>query len=208
MSFAAVDDTGWPVATRSRMLAAAMKLFSQYSFAGTSLQMIADELDLTKAAIYYHFQTREKLLIALMQPILGEIGKVVDTAERQRGARARAEAMVSGYADIVARNRSLAAVTAFDPSVRSALRNQPEWAAIIDRQLALLAGAGSAALGEIKAAVVMTGLAGAASSADPDLADDALRTELVDIGRRVLGLPALKHSQRKTVHLESSHVTH
>ena len=102
MSFAAVDGTGWPVATRSRMLAAAMKLFSQYSFAGTSLQMIADELDLTKAAIYYHFQTREKLLIALMQPILSEIGKVVDTAERQRGARARAEAMLSGYTDIVA----------------------------------------------------------------------------------------------------------
>jgi AcrR family transcriptional regulator len=193
MSFAAVDDTGWPVATRSRMLAAAMKLFSRYSFAGTSLQMIADELDLTKAAIYYHFQTREKLLIALMRPILSEIGKVVETAERQRGARARAEAMLSGYADIVARNRALAAVTVFDPSVRSVLRSQPEWAAVIDRQLTLLASVGSAVSGGINAAVVMTGLAGAASAADPHLADDALRTELVDIGRRVLGVPAPKH---------------
>jgi AcrR family transcriptional regulator len=194
MSFAAVDDTGWPVATRSRMLAAAMKLFSQHSFAGTSLQMIADDLDLTKAAIYYHFQTREKLLLALMQPILSEIGKVAETSESQRGARARASAMLSGYADIVARNRSLAAVTVFDPSVRSVLRSQPEWAAVIDRQLALLAGGGSAAgHGAMSAAVVMTGLAGAASAADPHLADDALRTQLVDIGRRVLGLPALKH---------------
>lgn len=193
MSFAAVDDTGWPVATRSRMLAAAMKLFSQYSFAGTSLQMIADELDLTKAAIYYHFQTREKLLLALMQPILSEIGKVAETAERQRGARARAAAMLSGYADIVARNRSLAAVTVFDPSVRSVLRSQPEWAAVIDRQLTLLAGGSSAAVGAMNAAVVMTGLAGAASAADPHHADDALRTELVEIGRRILGLPALKH---------------
>ncbi|HTZ14978.1 MAG TPA: helix-turn-helix domain-containing protein [Mycobacterium sp.] len=193
MSFAPVDDTGWPVATRSRMLAAAMKLFSQYSFAGTSLQMIADELNLTKAAIYYHFQTREKLLLALMQPMLREIGNVVETAERQRGTRARAAAMLSGYADIVARNRSLAAVTVFDPSVRSVLRSQPEWAPVIDRQLALLAGVGSAISGGINAAVVMTGLAGAASAADPQLADDALRTELVEIGRRILGLPALKH---------------
>jgi AcrR family transcriptional regulator len=176
------------------MLAAAMKLFSQHSFAGTSLQMIADDLDLTKAAIYYHFQTRETLLLALMQPILSEIGKVAETSERQRGARARASAMLSGYADIVARNRSLAAVTVFDPSVRSVLRSQPEWAAVIDRQLALLAGGGSAAgHGAMSAAVVMTGLAGAASAADPHLADDALRTQLVDIGRRVLGLPALKH---------------
>jgi len=193
MSFAAVNDTGWPVATRSRMLAAAMKLFSHYSFAGTSLQMIADELDLTKAAIYYHFQTREKLLLALMQPILSEIGQVVKTAERQRGARARATAMLSGYADIVARNRSLAAVTVVDPSVRSVLRSQPEWAAVIDRQLALLASGESAVSGAMNAAAVMTGLAGAASATDPTLADDALRTELIDIGRRVLGLPALKH---------------
>jgi AcrR family transcriptional regulator len=192
MGVAAIDDTGFPVATRRRMLAAAMKLFSQYSFAGTSLQMIADELDLTKAAIYYHFRTREQLLIALMRPILSEIGTVVETAERQRGARARSEAMLNGYADIVARNRLLTAVTVFDPSVRSVLRSQPEWAAMIDRQLALLAGAGSAVAGGINAAVVMTGLAGAASTADHYLDDDALRTELVNVGRRVLGLPAPK----------------
>ena len=38
----------------------------------------------------------------------------------------------------------------------------------------------------------MTGLAGAASSADPDLADDTLRAELIAIGRRVLELPEPK----------------
>ena len=193
MSIAAGDGKVWPVATRHRMLGVAMKLFSKYGFAGTSLQMIADELDLTKAAIYYHFRTREELLLALMRPIQSQIRDVVERAEGRRGARARAEAMLYGYADIVARNRLLTAVTAFDPSVRSALRNQPEWAAIIDRQLALLAGAGSAAFGEINAAVVMTGLAGAASSADPDLGDDALRAALAAIGRRVLELPEPKH---------------
>lgn len=186
----AVDDAAWPMATRRRMLDVAMRLFSQYSFAGTSLQMIADELDLTKAAIYYHFRTREQLVVALMQPILGEIEGVVRTAELRRGARARAEAMLIGYADIVARNRKLAAVTVFDPSVASVLRSQPELAALIDRQLTLLAATGSAASGGIHAAVVMTGLAGAASTADPQLADDALREQLIDVGRRVLGLPA------------------
>ena len=69
-----------------------------------------------------------------MQPMLREIGQVVESAQRRRGARARAEAMLSGYADIVARNRSLTAVTVFDPSVSSVLRNQPEWAALIERQ--------------------------------------------------------------------------
>jgi AcrR family transcriptional regulator len=190
MSVASVDDKHWPMATRSRMLATAMKLFGQYSFAGTSLQMIADDLGLTKAAIYYHFRTREDLLLALMKPILGEIRTMVESAERRRGPRARTEAMLNGYTAIVARNRSLTAVTVFDPSVRSALRNHPDWDAVINRQLALLSDGGSAARGGINAAVVMTGLAGAASSAEArDLDDDELHAELVAVGRRILGLP-------------------
>jgi hypothetical protein len=98
--------------------------------------------------------------------------------------------MLNGYTAIVARNRSLTAVTVFDPSVRSALRNHPDWDAVINRQLALLSDGGSAARGGINAAVVMTGLAGAASSAEArDLDDDELHAELVAVGRRILGLP-------------------
>ena len=189
MTTAAVGETGWPLTTRRRLLESAMRLFGQYSFAGTSLQMIADDLDLTKAAIYYHFRTRDQLLIALMEPILTEIGAVVENAERQRNTRARAEVMVDGYADIVTRNRALAAVTTFDPSVRCVLRNQPEWSAIIERQLSLLAGASSSGPGSINAAVVMTGLAGGASTAPPELDNDTLRAQLITAGRRTLGLP-------------------
>jgi AcrR family transcriptional regulator len=190
MRAATADKADWPLATRSRTLAVAMQLFSQYGFAGTSLQMIADELELTKAAIYYHFRTRDELLLALMRPMLTEIGNVVETAERQGGTQARAEAMLDGYAGVVARNRLLAAVTVFDPSVRSTLRSQPEWVGLIERQLALFGGTGSAGSDGISAAVVMTGLAGAASTADPRLADDLLRAELIAVGRRVLGLIA------------------
>lgn len=183
------DETGWPLTTRRRLLDSAMKLFGQYSFAGTSLQMIADDLDLTKAAIYYHFRTREQLLITLMEPILTEIGALVESAERQRSARARAEAMLTGYAEIVARNRALAAVTTFDPSVRCVLRDHPEWSPVIDRQLDLLTGSDSTVLESINAAVVMTGLAGAASTAPSGIDDDTLRDHLIEVGRRTLGLP-------------------
>jgi AcrR family transcriptional regulator len=189
MTAAAVDETGWTPTTRRRMLDIAIKLFSQYGFAGTSLQMIAGELGFTKAAIYYHFRTREQLLIALMQPILTEIGAVVEKAERQRSARVRTETMLTGYADIVARNRALAGVTTFDPSARSVLRNQPEWSAVIDRQLVLLGSTKSPTQGAIRAAVVLTGLAGAASTASGRIDDDTLRLQLIDSGRRILGLP-------------------
>lgn len=176
-----------PATTRRRVLDAAMHLFQRYSFAGTSLQMIADELDLTKAAIYYHFRTREQLLVALMEPIFSEIAAVVEVAERKRGRRARAEAMLEGYADMVARNRAVAAVSAFDPGVRATLRSQPEWVAVIERQIALLAAVDTPERGAVMATVVLTGLAGGAAGETGLLDDEALRAHLIDIGRRTLG---------------------
>src|SRR3954464_3544169 len=103
--------------TRQRLIEVAVDLFTRHSFAGTSLQMIADELGFTKAAIYYHFRTRDQLLVAVMDPLLHQIRRVVDLAESQRTPRTQMSAMVEGFAGIVAKNRSLAAVMVFDPSV-------------------------------------------------------------------------------------------
>lgn len=54
--------------TRQRLIDVAVELFIRHSYAGTSLQMIADELGFTKAAIYHHFRTREQLLDAVVSP--------------------------------------------------------------------------------------------------------------------------------------------
>lgn len=188
MTAGAAEGTSLPPTTRRRMLDAALALFGRYGFAGTSLQMIADELSLTKAAIYYHFRTREQLLLALMEPILSQVVAVVSEAEGLRSSQARAERMLTGYAGIVAANRALAGITIFDPSVRTALRNHAEWSGVIDRQLALLAGSRPSLSGSISAAVTLTGLAGAASTTPGHLDDDALAEQLIDVGRRTLGL--------------------
>ena len=84
--------------TRTRLIEAAIDLFTRHSFAGTSLQMIADELGFTKAAIYHHFRTREQLLAAVIEPMLDELRTVVESAETKRTPHARAEHMLSGYA--------------------------------------------------------------------------------------------------------------
>ena len=163
-------------------------LTSQHGFAGTSLQMIADELGFTKAAIYYHFRTREQLLIALMEPLLHQIRHVVETAETQPTARTQMDAMVRGFAAVVAKNRSLAAVMVFDPSVHRVLQSQAEWGDLIARQLTLLMQLESDTAGIIKATAVFTGLAGAATGAPDDVDEASLIEHLSDIGRRVLGL--------------------
>jgi AcrR family transcriptional regulator len=188
MSSAEPTDSGFPTDTRQRLLDVAMALISQHGFAGTSLQMIADELGFTKAAIYYHFRTRDQLLVAVMEPVLHQIRRVVEMAESQRTPRTQMETMVEGFAGVVARNRSLAAVMVFDPGVHRVLQLQPDWGDLIGRQLALLMQLDSGATGLIKATALMTGLAGAATGAPLETDEQTLVEELSDIGRRVMGL--------------------
>ena len=188
MTSAGVDAVDYPIDTRQRLLDIAMVLISRHGFAGTSLQMIADDLGFTKAAIYYHFRTRDQLLIALMEPLLHQIRQVVETAEDQSTPRTQMDAMVRGFAAVVAKNRSLAAVVVFDPSVHRVLQSQPEWGDLIARQLTLLMQLESGAAGVIKATAVFTGLAGAATGAPDDIDERSLIEELSKIGRQILGL--------------------
>lgn len=175
-------------ATRERLLEAAVRLITHHGFAGTSLQMIADELGFTKAAIYYHFRTREQLLSAVVEPFLTRMREVIEDAELQRTAAARADQMVCGYAELAVRNRALVSALANDPSVNEALRNRPEWDGVINRQMALLADVDPGPAGTVKAAMVFAGIAGAAGVAAEGTSDADLSRYLIDAARRTLGL--------------------
>ncbi|MET0898110.1 MAG: helix-turn-helix domain-containing protein [Mycobacterium sp.] len=173
--------------TRQRLIEAAVDLFTTHSFAGTSLQMIADELGFTKAAIYHHFRTREQLLDAVVGPILEQLAIAIDAAEQLRGVHARADYILTSYAQLAVDNR-VVAVLAADPAVAGMLRTRREWDELIDRQMALLADVEPGPAGKVKAAVVLAGIAGASGPTFVALDRDALREHLVDAGRRALGL--------------------
>ncbi len=53
------------VNTRERILDVALDLFIQQGFDGTSLREIAEQLGVTKAALYYHFESKDDILMAL-----------------------------------------------------------------------------------------------------------------------------------------------
>jgi AcrR family transcriptional regulator len=176
------------VDTRQRLIDVAVDLFTRHSFAGTSLQMIADEMGFTKAAIYYHFHTREELLTAVVEPIFEQLSGVIADAEAQRSATARADHMLRGYAELAVANRALVAVLACDPSVTTLLREQPQWADLIDRQLALLAAGEQEPAGLIRATVALAGISSAVGPAWIAVDDDDLLRNLIETGRRTLGL--------------------
>ncbi len=60
--------------TRERILDVALDLFTEQGFDGTSLREIAERLGVTKAALYYHFESKDDILLALHMR-LHEFGK-------------------------------------------------------------------------------------------------------------------------------------
>jgi AcrR family transcriptional regulator len=51
--------------TRERVLDAALDLFVTQGYDGTSLRQLAEQLGVTKAALYYHFESKADILLAL-----------------------------------------------------------------------------------------------------------------------------------------------
>lgn len=51
------------------MLDVAAKLFAERGFAGTNLQDIADELGISRPALYYYFKSKEEILASLVQEV-------------------------------------------------------------------------------------------------------------------------------------------
>ncbi len=177
------------VNTRERLLHAALRLFAMHSFAGTSLQMIADNLGVTKAAIYHHFKTRDEILTAVVQPALQELREVIAKAETQRSANARIDSLLTGFVDMTVRHRKLIGMVGTDPGVTAALSTHPDIAELFGRPLAILSSSEPSPAGEINAAYVLSGIACTASSPLLTHVDDqTLREQLLTSTRRLLGL--------------------
>jgi len=125
--------------TRQQILDAAQRLFNEHGYDATSLQMIADELGLTKAAVYYHFRAKNEILQAIMLPGIERLKALLDDAAAIRGRRARLEFLVSGFVDFLVQNRHYAVMAATDPAARRD-KLDDESATLRQRGLTLLFG--------------------------------------------------------------------
>ena len=104
--------------TRQQILETAQRLFTEHGYDATSLQMIADEMGLTKAAVYYHFRAKTDILHAAMQPGIQRLKALLDETATIRGRRARIEHLVNGFVDFLIQNRHYAVMASTDPAAK------------------------------------------------------------------------------------------
>jgi AcrR family transcriptional regulator len=75
--------------TRDRILSVGLRLFAEQGYANTSLREIAEELGVTKAALYFHYKTKEEIVTGILRGYIDDIDALL--AERPGGSATLAE---------------------------------------------------------------------------------------------------------------------
>jgi AcrR family transcriptional regulator len=172
---------------RGRVLDAAVALFAEHGVHGTSLQMIAERVGASKAAVYYQFHSKEDIALEVLRPSIEDITRVIKIADALPDAQQRRAVAVSGLVEMVVRHRRLAVMFYGDPAIDQLVADEPEFKAVADRLRELLEGPDRNAVERIAFSVFFSGVGKAA--ADPELADidDAdLHRALLDLSGRIL----------------------
>ena len=63
--------------TRARIQSVALELFAEQGYDKTSLREISERLGVTKAALYYHFKSKEDIVTSLVEDYFGAIDELV-----------------------------------------------------------------------------------------------------------------------------------
>jgi AcrR family transcriptional regulator len=172
---------------RGRVLDAAVALFAEHGVHGTSLQMIADRVGVSKAAVYYQFHSKEDIALEVLRPSIEDIARFIRIADALPDAQQRRAVAVSGLVEMVVRHRKLAVICYGDPAIDQLILGEPDFKAVSDRLRELLEGPDPNALDRIAFSVFFSGVGKAA--ADPELADiddTDLRRALLDLSGRIL----------------------
>jgi AcrR family transcriptional regulator len=94
-----------PSDTKARIQAVARELFARQGVQQTSLRDIADQLGITKPALYYHFDSREALVRSIVAPLVEELEAFI--VAHEAGPRPEPRALLADHFELLFRNREV-----------------------------------------------------------------------------------------------------
>ena len=173
---------------QARVVEAALDLFAEHGVGGTSLQMIADALGVTKAAIYFQFKTKDEIVIAAAGAELARVEAVVEAAEAEPSRAKARELLVTQIVDLAVQRRRLESALLGDPVIIRYFAHHPPFKQVMDRLYVLLTDDDAGPEARLQGAMFTAAIGGAAMHPlAMDLDDATLRSELQRLAMRFLG---------------------
>jgi AcrR family transcriptional regulator len=177
--------------TKARIRAVAMELFAAQGYEQTSLREIADRVGMTKASLYYHYPSKQALLLALIEPLVDEWRRDVEAAEQEPYHPASVRIYLGRILDTMIRHRDACGIVMRDtPALASVKPILQEMVQISARLHTWLAGPRPTEVDRIKAVAAAEVLGGAVSSVVTiaEVSPVMLRQTLLDCAMGVLGM--------------------
>lgn len=172
-----------------RILAAALTLIGSHGVSGTSLQMIADAVGVTKAAVYHQYKSKSAIVIAVTENELAILEDALLAAEAdQRRQQARRTLLVQLIDLAVARRQWVGTLTG-DPVIIRILGEHPPFQRFTSRLYGVLLDERDDTQARVAAAIMSAAIAG--SVVNPlvaDVEDEVLRASLIELVPRLIGL--------------------
>jgi AcrR family transcriptional regulator len=87
--------------TRTRIQQVALELFAEQGYERTSLREIAERLGVTKAALYYHFKSKEDIVLSFTEDYFSRIDALITWGREQPPGAETARELLDRYIEIV-----------------------------------------------------------------------------------------------------------
>jgi AcrR family transcriptional regulator len=173
-----------------RILQAALDLFAEHGVSGTSLQMIADAVGVTKAAVYHKFKTKEEIVTAVAEMELVMLEDALEAIETQHDRGVARKALLTQVVELVIKRRRWVRALQYDPVMVRLLSQHPPLRGLILRLYSILIDEADDTEARISAALFSGAIAGTVINPIIDgIDDDALRAALIQFIGRMLKLP-------------------
>lgn len=175
--------------TRERMIRTTLELFSEHGYEGTSIQMIATAMELSKAAVSYHFRTKEDLLAAVAEPAFTDLQQFLDETEAEPRKAVRRRLALRGYVSLLVKHRGLLALLEQDPIAAASPVISEKMTLFAERIRHLFESDTPDNAEWVYLAVTLGGLRNAAAWF-PHLSDEELNQHLLATAERIVGRTA------------------
>ena len=177
-------------AAQTRIITAALDLFGEHGVSGTSLQMIADRIGVTKAAVYHQFNTKEEIVIAVVEVDFVGLESALDAAEVEPDRPRAREVLLTWVIDMAVQRRRIVSALQQDPVIVRLLAKHEPFLELMDRLFTILTGGDPSASARVRGAMISAAIGGAVTHPlVMDLDDETLRAEMRRFARQLFELP-------------------
>lgn len=153
--------------------------------------MIADEIGVTKAAVYHQYQTKDEIILAAAEAELKRLEAVIVAAETEPTRKRARDVLVAGIVDLAVEGRRTVSTILSDPVIVGFFAEHKEFRSVMLRLQRLLIGDNAGPEARVRTAMLIAAISGAVMHPFVvDLDDNTLRVQVLRLARRFLGMPA------------------